>query len=135
MQWCLKGGFGASLVSIFYPVLHFLLPPKSQAVGAISQEVQGASELEPNSGMVVPIGSQPALLVRTRDGELRAFTAVCPHLGCTVRFEPESSVIWCPCHNGAFDLHGRVIAGPPPGPLAEFKVNQRDGKVIVTKGA
>ena len=85
--------------------------------------------------MVFQFGNQPGLLIRTPEGDLRAFTAVCTHLGCTVRYEPDSKVIWCPCHNGMFDLHGRNIAGPPPRPLSEYQVNLREGKIVVSKGA
>lgn len=128
------GGIGASILSFLYPVLNFVLPPKSSGSGPQSMEVD-ATGLKPNSGNVIQFGSQPAMLVRTEEGELRAFSAVCTHLGCTVNYDPNSKSIWCPCHNAAFDLHGRVIGGPPPAPLPEYAVNERDGKVIITKNA
>ena len=128
-------GIGASVVSFLYPVIAFVLPPRSQSLATESHEAGKPEDLQPNSGMVFQFGSQPALLVRTPEGDLRAFSAVCTHLGCTVNYEPEKKVIWCPCHNGAFDLHGRNIAGPPPKPLPEFKVNIRNGTIVVTKGA
>ncbi len=131
----LGGGIGASILSFLYPILSFVLPPPTQGSGAESQEVGQAAELKPNSGVVFQFGTQPALLIRTPEGDLRAFSAICTHLGCTVSYEADSKVIWCPCHNGIYDLHGRNIAGPPPRPLLEFKVNLRDGKVVVTKGA
>jgi len=129
------GGIGASIVSFIYPILSFILPPKTQDSGSESQEVAKGEELKPNSGIVFQFGNQPALLIRTTEGELRAFSAICTHLGCTVNYEADSKVIWCPCHNGMYDLHGRNVGGPPPRPLPEFKVNQREGKVVVSKGA
>lgn len=127
-------GIGASIISFLYPIINFVLPPPSQGSGAESKEVGPENELKPNSGMVFQFGNEPALLVRTEEGELRAFSAICTHLGCTVNYEPGSKAIWCPCHNGIFDLHGRNIGGPPPRPLPEYKVNLRDGKIIVSKG-
>lgn len=135
LQFVLGTGIGASIVSFLYPIVGFILPPKTRASASESHEAGDAEDLKPNSGMVFQFGNQPALLVRTPEGDLRAFTAVCTHLGCTVRYEPESKVIWCPCHNAMFDLHGRVIAGPPPRPLEEYKVNLRDGKIVVSRGA
>jgi cytochrome b6-f complex iron-sulfur subunit len=135
LQYLMGGSIGASIVSFLYPILSFILPPETLGSGSASQEVEGADELQANSGLVFKLGSQPALLVRTEEGELRAFGAICTHLGCTVRYEAESKVIWCPCHNGMFDLHGRNIGGPPPRPLPEYQVNLRDGKVVVNKGA
>ena len=134
LQFLWGGGIGASILSFLYPILSFVLPPRTQGPGSESQEVGKAEELKPNSGRVFQFGNQPALLIRTPEGDLRAFTAVCTHLGCTVRYEPDSKVIWCPCHNGMFDLHGRNIAGPPPRPLTEYQVNLREGKIVVSKG-
>jgi Rieske Fe-S protein len=95
----LGGGIGASILSFLYPILSFVLPPPTQGSGAESQEVGQGDELKSNSGIVFQFGTQPALLVRTPEGELRAFSALCTHLGCTVSYEPDSKVIWCPCHN------------------------------------
>ena len=135
LQSLVGGGIGASIFSFLYPIINFVLPPPSQSSGMESKEVGPENDLKPNSGMVFQFGNEPALLVRTAEGELRAFTAICPHLGCTVNYEPGSKVIWCPCHNGMFDLHGRNISGPPPRPLTEYKVNLRNGQIVVTKGA
>ena len=131
----LGGGIGASIFSFLYPVINFILPPPTQGSGMESTEVGSENDLQPNTGMVFQFGNEPALLVRTAEGELRAFTAICTHLGCTVNYNPESKVIWCPCHNGMFDLHGRNIGGPPPRPLTEYKVNLRNGQIVVSKGA
>jgi len=135
LQSLVGSGIGASIFSFLYPIINFILPPPSQGSGAESKEVGSENDLKPNSGIVFQFGNEPALLVRTEEGELRAFTAICTHLGCTVTYDPPSKVIWCPCHNGMFDLHGRNIAGPPPRPLSEYKVNLRNGKIVVAKGA
>ena len=135
LQSLVGSGIGASIFSFLYPIINFILPPPSQGSGAESKEVGSENDLKPNSGIVFQFGNEPALLDRTAEGELRAFTAICTHLGCTVTYDPGSKVIWCPCHNGMFDLHGRNIAGPPPRPLSEYKVNLRNGKIVVAKGA
>lgn len=49
---------------------------------------------------------------RDADGELHAFSAVCPHMGCIVDFNPAESSWDCPCHGSRFDLGGRVLNGP-----------------------
>ena len=81
------------------------------------------------------MGSRPGIIVRTAGGELRAFSALCSHLSCIVQYREDISHIWCACHNGHFDTGGRVIEGPPPGPLEEFEVNVRGDEIVVTKGA
>src|SRR3990172_7722850 len=138
LQFLLGTGIGASFLSFLSPIIVFFLPPRSRASGPQYVEAGKPEELAPNSGIVFQFGTQPAILIRTPEGELRAFSAVCTHLGCTVQYVPESKVIWCPCHNGMFDLHGQNIGRPPPRPLAEFRVNVREGregKIVVSKGA
>lgn len=133
LEYLLRGGIGASLLSMLYPILSFILPPRIRASGADSVEAGKAQDIQPNSGVIFPLGDEPAILIRTPEGELRAFSAVCTHLGCTVTYQPESKIIWCPCHNGIFDLHGRNIGGPPPRPLAEYKVNLSGDMIVVSK--
>ncbi len=71
------------------------------------------------------------LVFEDTDGELHALDAKCTHEGCTVRYQPGNAIIWCACHNGRFDLKGRVLAGPPPRPLAQHGI-QRDPEGGIT---
>ena len=66
-------------------------------------------------------------------GDVRAFSAVCTHLACTVQYRPDFQHIWCACHNGHYDLQGKNIAGPPPRPLDAYKVDIAGDEVYVTK--
>jgi Rieske Fe-S protein len=63
------------------------------------------------------------VLVLQAGDQLHAFSAKCTHEGCTVTFLPGQSVIWCPCHDGRFDLNGRVLSGPPPQPCLHISSN------------
>jgi len=129
----LGGGFLAFLVSAFYPILRYLLPPAGTE-GSVSNVVAAkVGELTPNSGKIFRFGDKPALLVLTDKGNYKAFSAVCTHLNCTVAYHPESKGIVCACHNGRYDLNGQVVSGPPPKPLPEFKVTQRGEEIIVSK--
>jgi Rieske Fe-S protein len=58
-----------------------------------------------------------------RDGDgYRALSAVCTHLGCRVSWDAPKQQFLCPCHGGVYDREGRVVAGPPPAPLARVPV-------------
>jgi Rieske Fe-S protein len=92
-------------------------------------------DLKPNTGAIVRFGSRPALLIRVGQSEFRAFSAVCTHLNCTVQFQSETRQIWCACHNGLFDLNGKVVSGPPPRPLEEFAVRVRGDEVVISRKA
>lgn len=128
------GGLAALAGAVLYPILHYLVPPKVKEVTTTSVVAGKASDLAANAGKIVPFGGKPAIIVRTPEGEPRAFTAVCTHLACTVQYRPDLKHIWCACHDGHYDLHGQVLAGPPPRPLDEFKVTVRGDDLIVSRG-
>ena len=118
-------GFVSTALSVLYPVLRFVIPPANAEPATDSIIAGKISEFKNNSGALVKFGTKPAILVRTSDGNFKAFTAVCTHLECTVQYKPETSQIWCACHNGLYDLAGNVVSGPPPRPLEAFTVNLR----------
>ena len=94
-----------------------------------------AADIKPNSGKIVKFGNKPALLVRVNDSEWKAFSAVCTHLNCTVQYQESTRQIWCACHNGTYDLSGRVVSGPPPKPLDEYAVRLRGDDVVISRRA
>ena len=86
-----------------------------------------------DSGQIVKFGSKPVILVRTPNDELKAFSATCTHLDCTVQYKKEMGLIWCACHNGKYDLNGRNVSGPPPRPLDEYRVTIQGGEIMISK--
>jgi Rieske Fe-S protein len=134
LNWFLGTTAGAFLVSVLYPLSRYIIPPEAQESTAhtVTLPVK-PQEVKPNSGQIVRFGSQPAILVKTPLGELKAFSAVCTHLACIVQYRSDITHIWCACHNGHFDLNGKNIAGPPPKPLEEYAVNVRADQVVVSK--
>jgi cytochrome b6-f complex iron-sulfur subunit len=136
LDWFLSTSTGLFFLSVFYPVTRYLVPPKVAESTARSVILPAkAQDLKPNAGQIFKFGNQPGIAVRTPEGELRAFSAICTHLACTVQYRPDLSHIWCACHNGHFDLHGKNIGGPPPRPLEEYTVNVRGEQVVVSKAA
>jgi cytochrome b6-f complex iron-sulfur subunit len=126
-------GFVSTVVAMAYPVWRYLIPPVSGEPATQSVVAAQSSAIKPNSGIVFKFGSKPGLLIRNPDGELAAFSAVCTHLECTVQYKPDTSQLWCACHNGLYDLSGSVISGPPPRPLERLTVNQRGDDIVVSR--
>jgi cytochrome b6-f complex iron-sulfur subunit len=118
-------GFVSTAAAIAYPVWRFLIPPRSGEPATTSVVAVRAAALKPNSAAMFKFGSRPGIVVRTAEGEIRAFSAVCTHLDCTVQFKNDTSQLWCACHNGTYDLAGNVVSGPPPRGLERFVVNVR----------
>ena len=133
LNWLLGVWGGGVLGAVFYPVARFLSPPDVAESAAVTANGGSASALAANSGRVVPFGSQPAIVVRTAAGDLRAFSAICTHLDCTVQYRPDMQRIWCACHNGEYDLTGRNVAGPPPRPLEPFDVGVKGDDIVITR--
>ena len=130
-------GFVSTAVAVVYPVARFLVPPASGEPATASAVAGKAKALKPNSGAIFKFGSKPGIVVRTADGDVRAFSAVCTHLDCTVQFKADTSQLWCACHNGTYDLGGNVVSGPPPRGLEKFVVNLRgepgDEDIVVSR--
>jgi Rieske Fe-S protein len=133
IRWILGGGFAASVVSFLYPALKFMNPPDVPEAVVNETSVGKVGEFKANAGRIVKFGSRPVLLIRVSEGEWRAFSAMCTHLNCTVQYQETSHQIWCACHNGFYDLNGRVVSGPPPRPLDEYTVRVRGEDVVVSR--
>jgi cytochrome b6-f complex iron-sulfur subunit len=136
-RWFLLGGLISSLTAfagmVFYPIIRFIMPPPVPESDQNSVFAAKVNELKPNSGKTFAFGSKPGLLLRLANGKYRAFTAVCPHLQCTVQYREDMQQIWCACHNAKFDLNGKVASGPPPAPLEVFDVFVGKEDIIVSK--
>ena len=134
----LGAGFVSTAVAILYPIWRYLIPPPTGEASTASVVAARLADVKPNSGVIFKFGNKPGILVRTAEGELRAFSAVCTHLNCTVQYKNDTSQIWCACHNGMYDLGGNVVSGPPPRPLEEFVVDLMGERgreeVVVSRG-
>jgi Rieske Fe-S protein len=135
LNWLLGSWLTGVLGSIVYPVARYLVPPDLPEAAPPSVNGGKAATLAPNTGRIVPFGTQPVIVVRTTTGELRAFSATCTHLTCTVQYRSDLEHIWCACHNGHYDLNGRNIAGPPPRPLDAFDVTVQGEDIMIVRRA
>ena len=77
-----------------------------------------------------PTDDEPAILVHTKEGKLKAYNNKCTHLQCPVFYEKEESVLLCPCHRGFFSVdNGQPLAGPPQRELPLIELEVKDGVV------
>ena len=129
----LGGGILGSLATFVYPVLRYLVPPRVLDLGGDEDVAAKVGDLKPSGSKIFRFGTRPALLVMTAEGEYRALSGVCTHLGCTVQYRSDLHEIWCACHNGLYDLSGRNISGPPPRPLEAFQVHVRGEEIFVSR--
>ena len=119
------------LAVIATPVVAYFFPAKLEETPSEPVQVGPEDELEPEESKLVNYGRYPALIINTSEG-LRAYSAVCTHFACLVKWDPERGEIVCPCHEGYFDpLDGSVISGPPPTPLEAINIEVVDGQIYI----
>jgi Rieske Fe-S protein len=101
------------------------LPPEARRIAATADVAVGGSLV-----FEYPAAHDTCLLVRLTETEFVAFSQKCTHLSCAVIPRVDEGVFHCPCHEGLFDLRsGRVIAGPPPRPLPQIRLEIRGDNV------
>jgi menaquinol-cytochrome c reductase iron-sulfur subunit len=77
-----------------------------------------------------------ACWVRHVDGQnFQVFAINCAHLGCPVRWFPQSKLFMCPCHGGAYYQDGSRASGPPERGLFEYPHKIDQGKLLIQAGA
>ena len=122
--------------SVLYPIVKYLIPPKTGEADASQVKLPfGRAEIEadPRKSKTFRFGRQLGIILVTPTGELRAVSAMCTHLDCTVQYRPDMSLLWCACHNGKYDLNGGNVSGPPPRPLERYAVNEVGTDIFVSK--
>ncbi len=127
------GALGFLSASVLYPVVKFLFHKKKMPlpVGVRIAKAEIVS-MKPNSAAYFKYGHMSGILLKTEEGELRAFDAKCTHLDCNVYYQPESKKFHCACHDGFFNDLGINIAGPPPAPLPLFSIEDEGDMFVVS---
>jgi glycine/D-amino acid oxidase-like deaminating enzyme/nitrite reductase/ring-hydroxylating ferredoxin subunit len=82
-------------------------------------ETDAAEGLIPTEGAVVQRGLKKIAVYRDEQGTLHERSAVCPHLGCIVRWNNPEKTWDCPCHGSRFDRYGNVVTGPAVSDLEQ----------------
>lgn len=118
------GGLLASAVLLIRHGLAYIFPKMEPPI--IRKLLVGrVGELAAGQAKEFQLGGQTLFLVNTENG-YKVFSGICPHLGCKVKWESYNDRFFCPCHKGVFAADGDVLAGPPPRPLDEFRVEIED---------
>jgi len=119
------------LAVILSPIIAFFYPSNLEEVPSEPVMVGSVDELPPGESKTVRFGRYPAIVINTSDG-IRAYSAVCTHFACIVKWDLERYEIVCPCHDGFFNpYNGEVISGPPPTPLESINIEVVDGLIYI----
>ena len=131
----LKGaGAVVGVGAVAVPVVSYFYPPKLEEMPSEPVLVCPEEELPVGESKTVKFGRYPAIVVHLDSG-LKAYSAVCTHFACIVKWNAEQKRLDCPCHDGFFSAEdGTVVAGPPPSPLTMLETEIVDGQIYVKVG-
>jgi menaquinol-cytochrome c reductase iron-sulfur subunit len=129
--WLLTGAFvgqGAALLRALWPDVLYEPSPRFK-VGTPRELGEGLTFIEPRR-----------LFVWRRGNDYYAMSAVCTHLGCTVKpgaGAAGAQEFHCPCHGSRYREDGTNYAGPAPRPLERYRMEiaPDDGQLLVDSDA
>jgi Rieske Fe-S protein len=151
-QMCMKiatlfNGVVGMLLAI--PVLRYVLSPMTRgqnsgyqswiSLGSIDRFPSGETRLaayrnpaaQASDGETADI---PCWVRHTDENTFQVFAINCAHLGCPVRWFPQSGLFMCPCHGGAYYADGSRASGPPERGLFEYPFKILDGNLQIQAG-
>lgn len=131
LDCALKGGMVVGAAGMLVPACLYLWPARARGPRESLVPAGPAEGFEPGTARMIQADGRPLLVIAVADRRFRAFSAICTHLGCVVKWDPPSRTILCPCHAGVFGDDGKVRSGPPPGPLPQYEVVQVGGELRV----
>ena len=142
----LNGIVGAFLA---VPIVRYLLSPVIRekkfgyeswlSLGGLEQFPAGQTRLATYKNPVVNVwdgetGDIACWVRNVDDHTFQVFAVNCAHLGCPVRWFPQSSLFMCPCHGGAYYQDGSRASGPPERGLFQYHYKVDDGKLLIKAG-
>lgn len=136
LELILGGGILAFIGAALYPIIKYIIPPPTAEANLSQLKLpftRAEIEADPKQEKYFQYGRELGIIFITDKGELKALSATCTHLDCTVQYRRDLGLIWCACHNGKYSVDGQNVSGPPPRPLFPFVVKEADGVIIVSK--
>lgn len=133
-------------VALGIPLAGYAVSPALQKKEGEWAEIGSASEFKPGEPRKVEYSSfrkdgwieetvkKSAWVVARDNGEFTVFDPRCTHLGCAYRWDETRKSFLCPCHDGVFDIDGKVVSGPPPRPLDRLQAKVDGCKLLVMGG-
>jgi quinol---cytochrome c reductase iron-sulfur subunit, bacillus type len=109
------------------------------SLGPVNNFPEGETRLATfRNPYVMPTDGQTADIacwVRRIDADrFQVFAVNCAHLGCPVRWFPQSGLFMCPCHGGAYYRDGSRASGPPERGLFEYQYKVMKGEITIQAG-
>jgi Rieske Fe-S protein len=136
-------------VVLAIPIVRYILSPIARerrpgyetwlSLGSIDQFPAGQTRLAVYRNPVTSpwdgeTANVPCWVRHIDGGHFQVFAVNCAHLGCPVRWFPQSGLFMCPCHGGAYYSDGSRASGPPERGLFEYGFKVENGKLSIKAG-
>ena len=140
---------GVVAAALAAPVVGFLLSSVTRgrangylswvSLGTVSEFPEGETRLATfRNPYVTPTDGKTAdtacWVRRIAGNQFQVFAINCAHLGCPVRWFPQSGLFMCPCHGGAYYRDGGRASGPPERGLFEYPYKVQNGLLAIQAG-
>jgi Rieske Fe-S protein len=140
---------GAVGIVLAVPIVRYILSPLIRAkdpgynswlsLGSLAQFPEGQTRLatyrnpvtDPSDGETANI---PCWVRHVAGEKFQVFAINCAHLGCPVRWFPQSGLFMCPCHGGVYYEDGSRASGPPERGLFEYRYKVEQGNLHIMAG-
>jgi menaquinol-cytochrome c reductase iron-sulfur subunit len=151
-QWLTILGVGLNVIAgalFAVPILGFVLAPGGRramrkdlewvSLGTLTQFPVGETRLATYRNPFVrpwdgATGDIPCWVRHVAAEQWQVFAINCAHLGCPVRWFPQSGLFMCPCHGGAYYADGSRASGPPPRGLFQYDYKTEAGELWIKAG-
>jgi menaquinol-cytochrome c reductase iron-sulfur subunit len=140
---------GLAATALAVPIVGFLLSAITRgrangylswvSLGKVSEFPEGETRLATfQNPYVMPTDGKTAYTAcwvrRIGGDQFQVFAVNCAHLGCPVRWFPQSGLFMCPCHGGAYYRDGSRASGPPERGLFEYPYKVENGLITIQAG-
>jgi Rieske Fe-S protein len=140
---------GLVATALAAPIVGFLLSSVTRgrakgylswvSLGRVSEYPEGETRLATfRNPLVMPTDGKtvdtPCWVRRVAGEQFQVFAINCAHLGCPVRWFPQSGLFMCPCHGGAYYRDGSRASGPPERGLFEYPYKVENGLITIQAG-
>jgi Rieske Fe-S protein len=109
------------------------------SLGSVGNFPEGETRLATfRNPLVMPTDGKtvdtPCWVRHVKAEQFQVFAVNCAHLGCPVRWFPQSGLFMCPCHGGAYYRDGSRASGPPERGLFEYPYKVQNGLISIEAG-
>lgn len=82
--------------------------------------------------MLLTMGSDTVMVIRSSDTAVIALSAICTHEGCSMDYNASQNRLDCPCHGSQFSTDGKVLTGPASRAVRVYTATLANNMITVT---